>query len=64
MKFKVAIVETSSKNVIVEAQDASIALEKVQRMWNDEQIVLYPDDFNDVDFSVLARYDDDDVNDI
>ena len=51
-KFEVLITEYLTKSVIVEAEDANKAHYKVLDMWRSEEIILYPDDFYDVDFEV------------
>lgn len=46
MKFKVLIEETLSKTIEVEAEDASAAGMKAERMWADEEVVLDESDFD------------------
>ena len=51
-KFEVLITEYLTKSVIVEAEDANDAHYKVLDMWRSGEIILYPDNFCDVDFEV------------
>ena len=50
MKYKVKIVERLVKVVSVEADDSDEAEWKVQKMYNSEQIILYPENIASVDF--------------
>lgn len=50
LKYKVKIVERLVKVVSVEADDSDEAEWKVQKMYNSEQIILYPENIASVDF--------------
>ncbi|MDN3440498.1 DpnD/PcfM family protein [Psychrobacter sp. APC 3279] len=52
-KFQIEILETLSNIVEVNAEDEQSALLKVQEMYRNEQVVLYPDDFIDTKFVVF-----------
>lgn len=49
-KFEVLITETLAKSVIVEAENEDAAFRQVRRGWENENYVLYPEDFVDVEF--------------
>ncbi|MGP4733208.1 MULTISPECIES: DpnD/PcfM family protein [unclassified Psychrobacter] len=51
--FQVEIVETLSTIVDVVAEDEQSALLKAQKMYRNEQVVLYPDDFIDTQFNIF-----------
>lgn len=51
--FQIEIVETLSNIVEVVAEDEQDALLKAQKMYRNEQVVLYPDDFIDTKFVVF-----------
>ncbi|WP_379543560.1 DpnD/PcfM family protein [Psychrobacter sp. R86515] len=51
--FQVEIVETLSTIVDVVAEDKQSALLKAQKMYRNEQVVLYPDDFIDTKFNIF-----------
>lgn len=53
LTFQIEIVETLSNIVEVIAEDKQSALLKAQKMYRNEQVVLYPDDFIDTKFVVL-----------
>ena len=52
MKYEVEIVETLSRTVAVEADDANAAEEEVRRKYRNSEIVLSSDDYEDTDFIV------------
>ncbi|MBF0657429.1 DpnD/PcfM family protein [Psychrobacter sp. NG25] len=52
-KFQIEIVETLSNIVEVNAEDEQDALMKAQKMYRNEQVVLYPDDFIDTKFNIF-----------
>jgi len=47
-KFKVEVIETSSKTVEIETDSSEIALKEAKLMWRNEEIVLDSDDFVEV----------------
>lgn len=49
--YEVEITETLKKTLVVKANSKEEALEKVKARYNDASIVLYPDDFIDVNFT-------------
>ena len=51
--FQIEIVETLSNIVEVVAEDEQEALLIAQKMYRNEQVVLYPDDFIDTKFVVF-----------
>ncbi|GAA0807868.1 hypothetical protein GCM10009110_25390 [Psychrobacter piscatorii] len=51
--FQIEIVEPLSNIVEVVAEDEQEALLKAQKMYRNEQVVLYPDDFIDTKFVVF-----------
>lgn len=53
-EFKVYITETLGKMVKVMAKDEHEAEIKVRDQYNDEEIILYPEDLVDVDFEVVS----------
>lgn len=50
MKIKILVTETLGRVIEVEAKDVYEAYEKVERMYENEEIVLDHNDFVDVDF--------------
>ena len=52
MKYKVRIIETLSRVVEVEAEDDMDALNTVEDMYCDSQIVLDSEDFDFVDYEI------------
>ena len=57
-KFEVVITERLVKSVIVEAEDEDAAFWKVRNGYHNEEYVLYPEDFFDVDFETYTADDD------
>ena len=51
--FQIEIVETLSNIVEVVEEDEQEALLIAQKMYRDEQVVLYPDDFIDTQFNIF-----------
>ena len=51
--FQIEIVETLSNIVEVGAENEHEALLKVQAMYRNEEVVLYPDDFIDTKFNIF-----------
>ena len=51
-KWKVTIVETLAKAIEIQAESAAEAKDKVKSAYRNEDIVLYADDFQNVDFLV------------
>ena len=51
--FQIEIVETLSNIVEVVAEDEQEALLIAQKMYRNEQVILYPDDFIDTKFAVF-----------
>ena len=51
--FQIEIVETLSNIVEVVAEDEQEALLKAQKIYRNEKVVLYPDDFIDTKFVVF-----------
>ena len=54
-KFEVTITERLTKSVIVDAKNKNEAFRKVCDDWRNEKIILYPEDFFDVNFEVLPN---------
>ena len=52
-KYVVEVVERLVRSVCVSAESEADALEKVEALYNDSEIVLTADDFADVDFEVV-----------
>lgn len=50
-KFKVSITETLHREVIVEAENSADAINKVDEMYRDEDIVLDYNDFEDYEIN-------------
>ena len=50
-EFNVTITETLQKSITVEATSKDEALQMVEDMWHDGDIILDPDDFLDVNYS-------------
>jgi hypothetical protein len=50
MKYKIEITESLKKEVEVEAKNEHEAMSKVVDMYNNNEIVLYDDDYNDTSF--------------
>lgn len=55
MKYFIEIVETSSRIVNVKADTSDEAIEKVEKMYRDEEVVLYSGDYKYTDFKVVGR---------
>ena len=55
MKFSVEVIETLRRLVDVNAETADDAAEIVEKMYDDEKIVLCADDFVNVKFSVFQE---------
>ena len=53
-EFEVTIVETLTKSVSLEAEDEGEAFWQVCKGWKNEDYILYPEDFLDVEFEVKA----------
>lgn len=51
--FQIEIVETLSTIIEVVAKDGQSALLKAQKMYRNEQVVLYVDDFIDTKFNIF-----------
>lgn len=51
--FQIEIVETLSNIVEVSAENEQDALLKAQAMYQNEEVVLYPDDFIDTKFNIF-----------
>ena len=51
-KFIVSIEETLEKIIEVEAKDKFEAIEKVRMRYNNGDIILYPEDITDTEYSV------------
>lgn len=51
-KFMVTITETLEKIIEVEAENEFVAVEKVRRWYNDEEIIMYPEDITATEYSV------------
>ena len=51
-KYKVTIIETLEKEVIIEAENEDIAREKVRADWSISKHILSADNFTGVSFSV------------
>ncbi len=56
-KFKVQITETNQKIVEVDAKDKDDAIDKVERMYRNEEIVLTADDFCGAEFEIVEETD-------
>lgn len=54
-KFVVEITETLQRCVEVEAENENEAIIAVKRKYRKEEIVLYPEDFVDVEFDILPE---------
>lgn len=54
-KYKIEVVETSTRIVEVEADDVSDACGKVHNMWSEGEIVLDETDFMNVDFNYVEE---------
>lgn len=54
-KYKVEVVETSTRIVEVEADDVSDACSKVHDMWSEGEIILDETDFMDADFNYMEE---------
>lgn len=52
MKFKIKITETLKAEVVIEASDKYEALEKAEQMYDNCEILLMSDDFDDVSFTI------------
>jgi hypothetical protein len=52
MKYKVRIIETLSRVVEVEADDEMDALNKVEDMYCDSEVILDSEDFDFVDYEI------------
>lgn len=52
-KYVVSIYETLVKNIEVEAEDYSDAIQKVKERYNNEEIVLSADDYLDTEFDCV-----------
>lgn len=57
-KYKIEVVETSTRIVEVEADDVSDACGKVNDMWGEGEIILDETDFMGVDFNYLEEAND------
>ena len=56
-KFIVEIKEILEQHVEIEAKDELEAIEKVRTRYNNEEIILYPEDsYIDTEFSVIESY--------
>lgn len=53
-KFEVLITETLAKSVIIEAKNEADAFYKVRNGWRNEEYILYPEDFFDVEFETKS----------
>ena len=51
-EYEVVIVETLTKSVTVEAENEGEAFWKVCKGWKNEEYILYPENFLDVEFEV------------
>ncbi len=58
MLYRVEITETLKRGVIVEAQNADVALDIVKKHYDDEDIILDGSDFVDNDFEVYSETED------
>ena len=52
MKFKIKITETLKAEVVIDALDKYEALEKAEQMYDNCEILLMSDDFDDVSFAI------------
>lgn len=50
MVYKIEIIETLSKTVEIEAEDYTEAKNEVERMYNDEEVVLTADNHTNTEF--------------
>ena len=56
-KFIVEIKEVLAQHVEIEAKDEFEAIEKVRARYNNEEIILYPEDsYIDTEFSVIESF--------
>ena len=62
MKFEVEIIETSARTIEVEAPSEEEALKIVNEMYKNIEIVIDAEDFVDVEFKVLEREQDLDLD--
>lgn len=54
MKYEIKVSETLSRVVEIDAKDKESALEKIRKMYSNEEIVLGADDFDhDTTFTIL-----------
>jgi len=54
-QYKIEILETSSRLIDVEADSEDEALEKVEKMYEEAEIVLDYSDFAEVDFKIFEE---------
>jgi hypothetical protein len=54
-KYIVSITEKLVKTVIIEAENKEEARDKVETLWDHEEIILYPTDFSEADFETLRE---------
>ena len=54
-EFMVRIIETSIREVEIEAEDQCEAEEIIEREWNDSKIILDADDFDNVKFEAYEK---------
>ncbi len=61
-KFRIEIKETLSRDIVIEAEDASTAIDKVAEEYKNEKIVLNSSDFASVEYHDVegdaSRFDD------
>lgn len=54
-EFKVEVTETLSRTVLVEAYDECEAIDQVEEIYYDEEIILDADDFAGVNFEIIEE---------
>ena len=58
MKFKVDISETLKATIDIEADNENEAIDMAKQMYNNSDIVLSADNFEDVKFTIMEENDD------
>lgn len=53
MVYKIEIIETLSKTVEIEVEDYTEAKNEVERMYNDEEVVLTADNHTNTEFELI-----------
>lgn len=54
MKHTVKIIETLVKEIEIEAASEQEAIDKAEKMYKDEEIVLYADDWESTEYEIVS----------